>query len=272
LPARVIVNRVWQAHFGEGLVRTPDNFGLRGEVPTHPELLDWLAREFLESGWDLKHLHRLILNSATWQQSSRTRTDDGSPVPSLETDPDNRWLARFPRQRLEAEMVRDALLAVSGRLDLTTGGTLVDWKNDEYVPTDTVSADSVRRSVYLPIVRDRVYDVFTLFDFANPSVGTAKRTPTVVSHQALFFLNSPLVKSSARALATRLLAETGDEEQRLRSAYQRCYNRDPLPAEQARGLRFLEQNQGAGGPEGQLQAWSAYAQILMAANEFLYRD
>ena len=272
LPARVIVNRVWQAHFGEGLVRTPDNFGLRGEAPTHPELLDWLAREFLESGWDLKHLHRLILNSATWQQSSRTRTDDGSPVPSLATDPDNRWLARFPRQRLEAEMVRDALLAVSGRLDLTTGGTLVDWKNDEYVPTDTVSAESARRSVYLPIVRDRVYDVFTLFDFANPSVGTAKRTPTVVSHQALFFLNSPLVKSSASALATRLLAETGDDEQRLRSAYQRCYNRDPLPAEKARGLQFLEQNQGAGGPEGRLQAWSAYAQILMAANEFLYRD
>ena len=107
-------------------------------------------------------------------------------------------------------MIRDALLAVSGRLDSTTGGSLVSWKNDEYTPTDTVSASSVRRSVYLPVVRDRVFDVFTTFDFANSSVGTAKRIPTVVSHQALFFLNSPLVKESASAFAKTLEAEAPD--------------------------------------------------------------
>ena len=135
LTARVIVNRLWQAHFGQGLVRTPDNFGLRGEPPTHPELLDWLAREFIRSGWDVKAMHRLLLNSAVYQQSSASLSSGGAEAEGL--------LPRFPRQRLEAEMVRDSILAVSGRLDARMGGSLVAWKNNEYVPGDAVSAQSV---------------------------------------------------------------------------------------------------------------------------------
>ena len=282
LTARVIVNRVWQAHFGEGLVRTPDNFGRRGEPPTHPELLDWLASEFIRSGWDLKQLHRLILNSAVWQQDSKeiirrptsnetSLTPSHLPVPSS-IDPENRLLAHFPRQRLEAEMVRDALLAVSGRLDWLSGGSLVTWTNDEYVPNDDSAAKSVRRSVYLPIVRDQVYDVFTIFDFANPSVGTAKRTPTVVSHQALFFLNSPLVKDCAQELAETLLVHAGSEADRVHHAYERCLSRPPTPAEAERAYRFLASKEFGGGPNARLDAWSAFCQTLFAANEFLYRE
>ncbi len=280
LTARVLVNRVWQAHFGEGLVRTPDNFGLRGEAPTHPELLDWLAREFIRSGWDLKHLHRLILNSATYQQASRSPEPESkalrlsqTPTAAMNPDPDNRWLAQFPRQRLEAEMVRDALLAVSGRLDTTTGGSLVDWKNDDYVPKDQVSETSVRRSVYLPVVRDRVYDVFTIFDFANPSMGTAKRTPTVVSHQALFFLNSPLVKECSRVFAQSLLAASDlDDPGRIRRAYEQALGRRPTEQETLRALNFLTATGSEAGAEARGQSWMAFCQTLFAANEFLYLD
>ena len=283
LTARVIVNRIWQAHFGEGLVRTPDNFGLRGEPPTHPELLYWLAGEFIRSGWDVKHLHRLILGSATWQQaggsgkSEAGRRNQKLPVsdfalPTSE-DPDNRLLSHFPRQRLEAEMVRDALLSVSGRLDHAAGGSLVNWKNDEYAPADEVSAVSVRRSVYLPVVRDRVFDVFTIFDFANPSVGTAKRNPTVVSHQALFFLNSPLVKASARALAESLLNELPlDQEARIALAYERALGRPPTSAEILRALRFLADVSRGARPDAEVAAWAAWCQTLFASNEFLYRE
>jgi hypothetical protein len=271
-------------------VRTPDNFGLRGETPSHPELLDWLAREFLRSGWDVKHLHRLILGSATWQQASEMRNAEfgmrdetarvgAQPIPQSafrnphSEDPDNRLLAHFPRQRLEAEMVRDALLAVSGRLEATSGGTLVNWKNDDYTPTDDVSAASTRRSVYLPIVRDRVFDVFTIFDFANPSVGTSKRSPTVVSHQALFFLNSPLVKSSARALAETLLAELPhDQDARIQLAYERAFGRPPTEPELQRTVRFIASATRGAGLDSDLAAWTAWCQALFAANEFLYRE
>jgi len=267
LTARVLANRVWQAHFGEGLVRTSDNFGVRGEPPSHPELLDWLARQLMESGWNLKRLHRILLNSATWQQASSGSDEPGGAAP----DPDNRLLSRFPRQRLEAEMVRDALLAVSERLDPAMGGRLVSWKNDEYAPADDVSAASVRRSVYLPVVRDRVFDVFTLFDFANPSVGTAKRAPTVVAHQALFFMNSPLVRDSARALAASLADGCEDEGVRLERVYRRLYGRPPADSERARARRFLDSASPAAGGD-RAACWSAMCQSLMSANEFLYLE
>ena len=169
-------------------------------------------------------------------------------------------------------MVRDALLAVSGRLDAATGGTLVAWKNDDYVPADEVSESSVRRSVYLPVVRDRVYDVFTLFDFANPSVGTAKRTPTVVSHQALFFLNSPLVRDSAQALADSLCAEAGEDSARIQRAYERLFSRPPHASEITRARRFLERAQDSATAEPERTSWAALCQSLLAANEFLYRE
>jgi hypothetical protein len=225
LTARVVVNRIWQGHFGAGLVRTPENFGLRGDPPTHPELLDWLAGELQSSGWDVKEMHRLIMLSATYQQSASRHP--GKPALA---DVDCRWLSRFPRQRLEAEMIRDSFLAMSGRLDSTMGGSLVSWKNNEYVPGgDKVAAGSTRRTVYLPIVRDRVYDVLTIFDFANPSVCSAQRTPTVVSHQALFFLNGPLVKESALTLAEQWLGEDTGEAELIGRAYERILNRPVRP-------------------------------------------
>ena len=264
LTARVFVNRLWQAHFGEGLVRTADNFGVRGEHPSHPELLDALALEFIRSGWNVKHLQQLIVTSATYRQQS------GESPPQ---DPDNRFLSCFPRQRLEGEMVRDALLEVSSRLARETGGSLVDWKNDDYAPADRVSADSLRRSLYLPVVRDRGYDVFGIFDVANSSVCTAKRTPTVVSHQALFFLNGPLVKSSATAMATDLLATPyPDDLARIAAAYQRVLSRSPSANELQRVRTFLEVAKSLIPTQPETGAWSALCRTLLCSNEFLYLD
>ncbi len=275
LTARVIVNRIWQAHFGEGLVRTPDNFGMRGESPSHPELLDWLALEFVRSGWDVKHLHRLILTSAAWRRAGlgdQFRSTEHF-IRAANADPDNRLLWHFPRQRLDAEMIRDALLAVSGRLDFTVGGSLVSWKNNDYAPEDKVSAMSLRRSVYLPVVRGHVFDLFTIFDAANPGVSTAQRTPTVVTHQALFFLNSPLVKDSARVFAASLLAAApGDAAARVAHAYERAFGRLPTDAETQRALGFVGAVPRREGKDAELSAWSAWCQMLFAASEFVYRE
>jgi len=264
LPARVVVNRLWQAHFGEGLVRTPDNFGVRGERPSHPKLLDALAIQFLKSGWDIKAFHRLIVTSETYKQQS-------GPAPAV--DPENRWLSHFPRQRLEGEMVRDALLTVSGRLDRRRGGTLVDWKNDDYAPEDQVTATSLRRSVYLPVVRDRGYPVFGIFDVANSSVCTSKRTPTVVSHQALFFLNSPLIKETAHALASDVTKlPTDDPKERIRWTYDRVLHRPPTSSETSRAERFLATASGLISEGHPNEVWDAFCQTLLSANEFLYLD
>jgi hypothetical protein len=269
LTARVLVNRVWQAHFGHGLVRSSDNFGLRGDAPTHPELLDWLARGFVDSGWNIKQLHRQILTSATWRQAGRIQGDPKG----TETDPENRWLWHYPRQRLEAEMIRDGVLAVSGRLDRSMGGSLVAWKNDEYTPEDTVSETSRRRTLYLPVVRDRVYDLLTLFDFANPSVGVSRRTPTVVSHQALFWINSPWVKDQAGALASDVRSgEQRSMQQRVSLAYERVLGRLPTDAEQGRAVAFLSKPGTTATAPDSADRWLAWCQVLLASSEFQYRD
>ena len=272
LTARVLVNRVWQAHFGQGLVRSSDNFGVRGDAPTHPELLDWLARDFIDHGWDLKRLHRIILTSATWRQAGRIQADPRGG----ESDPENRWLWHFPRQRLEAEMIRDGVLAVAGRLDRTQGGSLVSWKNDEYAPKDDVSESSRRRTLYLPVVRDRVYDLLTLFDFANPSVGVSRRTPTVVSHQALFWMNSPWIKDQARALAEALRSDVGErvgpEPDRVALAYERVLGRPPGAAEKARALAFLGRPGVTATEPDSLDRWASWCQVLLASSEFQYRE
>src|SRR4029078_12817414 len=177
----------------------------------------------------------LIIQSAVYQQSAQLAS-------GAETfgDPENRLLSHFPRQRFDAEMIRDSVLAISGRLDPAQGGSLVNWKNNEYAPADEISARSVRRTVYLPIVRDRVFDALTIFDFANPSVCTAQRTPTVVSHQALFFLHSPLITESADALARTLLGHSSyDDAARIGEAYNLILNRPATEEEVTRALHFL---------------------------------
>ena len=174
LTARVIVNRVWQWHFGEGLVRTPSNFGKLGEAPTHPELLDWLAAKFVEEGWSLKKLHRRILLSATYQQTSRV------PLEQVDNDPQNRLLGRFAPRRLEAEAIRDAMLFVAGHLDMASGGPAGDDLN------------ILRRSLYVQTARWDRSGYASLFDAANPVSSAEKRIVSTVAPQALLMLNHPL--------------------------------------------------------------------------------
>jgi hypothetical protein len=276
LTARVMVNRIWQGHFGEGLVRSPDNFGRLGETPTHPELLDWLAARFVDSGGSVKAMHRLIMTSAAYQQASTG--------PEAAQDPEDKLWGHFRRRRLEAEAIRDAILAVAGGLDPGMGGSTLTTRDREYV-TGTASKvevsiyDSPRRSVYLPIIRSALYDVFQVFDFADPSVSNGHRDQTTVAPQALFMLNSRLVAREARRLATTLLAEGRDNDaNRMEALYQRAYGRSATPLEVSSGLRHLESyaaaraRAGSKEDESRLAAWQSLCRAVFAANEFIYLD
>jgi hypothetical protein len=252
LPARVMVNRIWQHHFGEGLVRTPNDFGERGERPTHPALLDDLAARFVESGWSVKAMHRLIMLSATYRQSSRP-----SPA-ALAGDPDNRLFGRMNRQRLEAEAIRDSLLSVAGRLDGTRGGPPF---TDLAVP---------RRTLYLMAARTgaNTSDFGRLFDRADPSLIVARRGQSVVAPQALFFLNDPFATGVAKSLAARIHAEEpASADARIRRLYDLVLGRPPTRDEVNVGSQMLAQI-GAAGPG----PWERYCLLVLCANEFLYVD
>ena len=273
LTARVIVNRVWQQHFGEGLVRSPDNFGRLGERPTHPELLDWLAVQFTKSGWSVKKLQKLILLSATYQMSG---TYDAKAALA---DPDNRLLWRFNRRRLEAEAVRDSMLAIASTLDRTMGGTLLNNGNFEYVTNDQSRSrtryDSRRRSIYLPVIRNNVFDFFSAFDFVEPHVSNGKRASTVIASQALYLMNNPFVTAQAKAFADTLLKLDGDEA-RVQAAYQRAFARPATTEEISRAVSFVqkydlalvEKNKDAA--TRKTKAWAAWCHVLFASSEFVY--
>ncbi|MCU0702985.1 MAG: PSD1 and planctomycete cytochrome C domain-containing protein [Fimbriiglobus sp.] len=258
LTARVMVNRVWLHHFGAGLVRTPDNFGKLGERPTHPELLDWLASEFVQQGWSLKKLHRLLVLSRTYQQAS------GSPPP---TDPDNRLLSCFPRRRLDAESLRDSMLAVSGKLDRTLGGSLHKGNNLDYV--GEVKYDTNRRSIYLPVVRGKLFPFFLTFDFPDPGVTVGQRATTTVPPQALFLLNNPFVKAQADALAERLMAEKSPTE-RVKQLYRLSFQRLPTASEVERVSEFVGKYAGSmpDKMKAERAAWAAAVQAVFASSEF----
>jgi mono/diheme cytochrome c family protein len=273
LTARVMVNRVWRWHFGRGLVASTDNFGLLGEKPSHPELLDFLAVRFVADGWSVKTLHRLILTSETYRRSS-------AAVPGSATkDPDDRLLSRFPPRRLEAEEMRDALLAVSGLLDRTAGGPAITHvKNREFLfdhtSIDKTGYDSRRRSVYLPVVRNNLYDVFQLFDAPDPAVVTGDRATTTVATQALFWMNSDLVRNAADGLAARLLAASADDTGRVRLLYRVAYGRPPTAAEVARAVKALAGFEAdlAAEPDAakrRARAWGLVCQVVLATNEFV---
>lgn len=274
LTARVLVNRVWQAHFGEGLVRSPDNFGRLGEKPTHPALLDWLALKFIDNGWSIKSLHRLILNSAVWQQ-----TTDFNPAAAT-IDPENRLLWQMNRRRLEAEAIRDALLAVGGGLDKAMGGTLLPTANRNYVTsTSNINVDvyeAPRRTVYLPIVRSALNDYLTAFDFGDPSSMSGQRDRTTVAPQSLFLMNSKLVAAQSKSLATSLLASPAPDAGRISEAFERFYSRPPTQSEIESSLGFIagyeDTLRARGRAEAQIraEAWQAICRALMATNEFLY--
>jgi mono/diheme cytochrome c family protein len=241
LTARVYVNRVWAQHFGAGLVRTPGDFGVKGEPPTHPELLDWLASRFMEEGWSIKKLHRLILLSATYQQTS-----DPDPV-SAEADPENRWLGRFQRRRLDFEAFRDSLLFAAGQLDLAMGGRSVEL---------TGESPALRRTVYGFIDRQNLPGVFRTFDFANPDATSPQRHVTTVPQQALFMLNSPFVMDRARGLAGLPgLDALSFSEPQVQPLYRRVFARNAAPAEVEMGLRFLREQQAQGNPPPESPLW-----------------
>jgi hypothetical protein len=227
LTARTIVNRVWLHHFGSGLVRTPSDFGFRGDPPTHPELLDYLAIRFVESGWSLKKLHRMIMTSATYRQAS---TDNEA---ARKIDPENQLLWRMNRRRLDIESIRDSMLTAAGRLDLTVGG----------VPFPLTAQPSVpRRSVYGFIERGRIPALLSAFDFASPDQHAPLRIVTTVPQQALFFLNSPFVAEQSRAAAARpevLSAST--PEQKIGQLYRLILGRHPEKWEVDAGVKFVSQ-------------------------------
>ena len=262
LTARVVVNRIWLNHFGKGLVKTPGDFGQQGDRPTHPELLDWLASElvgmpevpqFARRAWSLKHLHRLMVMSSTYRQSSSLGTST--------TDPENQFLARMNRRRLDIEPWRDAMLAVAGNLDdrLEGPGADLDQKSNS------------RRTLYGRIGRDEQNDMLRIFDFPPPTTHSPSRDNTTTPLQQLFVFNSEFVEWQATALAARLLAPTdASVVQRIERCYQLLFQRSPRPAELQLGERFL--GQSTSGEAKDLDRWRWYVQSLFGLNEFLFVD
>jgi hypothetical protein len=254
LTRRVLVNWVWQHHFGQGLVRTPDDWGTRGNRPTHPELLDHLASAFAADGGSIKRLHRRIMLSAVYAQGSLENEK------SRNLDPDNQFWWRMPTRRLEMEAMLDSMLWASGELDLSMGGRPFDRQ---------AQAGVLRRSVYAFVNRDIVSNLASTFDAANPSSCTARRPDTTVPQQALFALNSEFVQDRAKALAALTGQAAGrDDALRVRELYRRVLSREPRPAELDRLLRFVT----TGDAKAQAAAWQQAAHSLLASNEFAFVD
>ena len=271
LTARVMVNRIWQHHFGTGLVKTPSDWGLRAEAPSHPELLDWLALRFVESGWSLKALHRLIVSSEAYQRASAGQDPwpDDERARLRRIDPDNRLLASFPLRRLDFEQLRDAQLAVTGELESRIGGS----------PSGLLEPSNQRRSVYGLVDRQFLPGVLRTFDFANPDLHVAVRHETTVPQQGLFFLNGPFAANRARMLA-RAISGLSPED-RIRHLHRRLFQRAARPDEIAAGLQFVAEAERApdravrpevGPPEPRLEPWEQYAHVLLLTNEFAFAD
>lgn len=286
LTARVLVNRVWGWHFGEALVRTPNDFGVMGESPTHPELLDWLAHDFITHGWNLKRLHRQILLSSTYRQDSRLPAvgsrmlGHGNPLSASgnaqTVDPQNRLLWHFRRRRLEGEAIRDAMLACSGTLNPKQfGPPVVPPLTPEELaglfdartkwPATHDASEQARRSVYLLVRRSYVYPLFSVFDSPELMVSCPRRQQTVVPTQALALLNSPFTREQAAAFAKRLRTECGEDPAKIAgTAWQIAFGRPISASEKARAFEFLKKSD-----DGTLTALSL---ALFNTNEFAYVD
>jgi hypothetical protein len=269
LVARVIVNRLWQHHFGEGLVRTPNDFGAQGDQPSHPELLDWLAGELITNGWHLKPIHRLIVTSAAYRQAISRNAD------TTKIDPDNRLFGRRRPQRLSAEMLRDALLAVGGNLNRDMYGPGVKPpipteaifptapKHGEVWPADAVDGPATRRrSIYVVTKRSNPVPFLQTFDGPDSAASCGRRLTTTVPTQALILMNDPFVVSQSRRFAERVRAAAGESiEVQVRQAFCVAYGRPPEEAEAQRTKRFLKEH-----------SLAEFCQVLVQSNEFAYVD
>jgi hypothetical protein len=276
LTARVIVNRIWLYHFGKGLVPTANDFGRQGKPPTNPELLDWLASTFVESGWSIKSLHRAIMLSHAYRTSG-DRTEQ-----AREQDPNNDLLAGFPRLRLDAEELRDTLLQLSGNLDLTPAGAhpfppQTDWGFTQHNPFKAIY-ETNHRSVFLMTQRIQRHPYLGVFDGADPSISTPRRMNSTTPLQALYLLNDEFVHKQAQGFADRLRSQSAENGERITTAYRLAFGRSPVAEETEAGIEFLNQSRDslkqAGIPEDQLdsQSWQAYIRVLFRLNEFLYVD
>ncbi|MDF1861712.1 MAG: PSD1 and planctomycete cytochrome C domain-containing protein [Verrucomicrobiales bacterium] len=260
LTARVIANRLWQFHFGTGIVDTPSDFGTNGTPPSHPALLDWMADELMANQWSLKHLHRLILSSQTWRQDSRPKTE------AMGVDATSRLLWRFPTRRLEAEGIRDAILAASGALDLEKAGGPgfsafeVEQENvRHYHPRESFGPGEWRRMIYMTKVRQEKDAVFGAFDCPDASMVVAKRSRSTTPLQALNLLNSTFVLQQAELLAGRLKSEAETDTARVERAWDLCFQRPPGEAEMTDAIAFIQQ-------EGLVP----FARAMLNANEFVF--
>ena len=263
LTARVMVNRIWQQHFGSGLVRTPSNFGARGERPSHPKLLDWLAHQFIKNNWSIKHMHRLIMKSEAYRRSSDLH------VKADAEDADNRLLARFPVRRLEAEAIRDSLLSVSGELQVSSPGNLMQSPNMKRVamtPNDSVY-QSLHRGVYLPVIRVRGYEMFSIFDVSDNGQHVASRSQTMVAQQALFLMNNPFVIQRAKRVATRVLARDKSDAENIDWLHRLTLGRSASPDEAKLLGTSFQRLRMSHDPDA---AWQAIAHSLFCSNEFIH--
>jgi hypothetical protein len=276
LAARVIVNRLWQHHFGRGIVATSSDFGSQGARPSHPELLDWLAADLIQNGWHLKRVHRLIMTSAVYMQASEPAGElvadqIDNQLQSLadqhlgereSIDRENVYLWKFPIRRLEAEAVRDALLAVSGQLDPTLFGP------------GSLDQSMKRRSIYFFIKRSQLIPMMMLLDWPEHQVGIGQRATTTIAPQALAFMNSPQVRSYAASFAERLQGE--DPTERIVSAYKIAFGRDPLEMERTVAAKFIQQQIGDYADQSDIDAkataWTDFCQVLLSMNEMIYID
>jgi hypothetical protein len=259
LLARVIVNRLWQHHMGRGLVGTPSDFGEQGEPPSHPELLDWLARELIRGGWKLRPIHKLIMTSAAYRQSA-----DRDPA-KVKADSENRLFWHRPRQRLQAELIRDAMLAVSGTLDPRPFGP------------GTLEPDHKRRSIYFSVKRSKLVPQMVLFDAPDALQGMERRPTTTVAPQALLVLNGPAVRGYAKALARRASPqETTPLSDAVRSGYRIALGREPTADELSDSVQFLREQLESYRAERRADARQAaladFCQVLLGLNEFIYVD
>jgi hypothetical protein len=274
LAARVLANRVWRHAIGRGIVATPDNFGRTGEAPTHLELLDYLARELIDSNWSIKDLLRQVVLSRTFAMAS------DHLEANHERDPENRLLWRAHRRRLDPESLRDAMLFAAGRLDLRPMDSTVWYLGDQ---ATAVGENKVRRrtdfpcrSVYLPVIRNDLPELFEVFDFANPHETTGDRTRTIVPTQGLYVLNDPMVMDAAEAAARSIIARAGDPAERVNLMFESILGAEPADGERQMLLEYLqgteEQLRSSGEQEAELRAWTLVCHALFASSRFQYLE